>query len=353
MNGSWRRERLLTSASVAFLAVTLAGCLKKPQAPATDQTMTSDIQAKLFADPVLKTCDIRVSTQDGVVTLAGAVNTDLEKAAVERFANQENGVKQVVDQLIVASSAHTTLAPEQSARQARKRTRDSARTSKTQKHASEVASAPSLSGTPAAPVRSPAYRPSPAPAPVIDQPTPPSATPAPPATVTIPAGTVMTVRMIDGVDSATSEPGQEFAATIAAPVAVGGQVLVPQNSSASVRLVTANNSGRFEGSAQLALELHSVTINGSPYHVQSSQFLQTGASRGRRTAEAVGGGSVIGGLIGAIAGGGKGAAIGAGIGAASGTGVQAASKRGRVRVPSETKIDFTLKAPVTTVTPGQ
>lgn len=45
-----------------------------------------DIQSKLFEDSPLKTRDVRVSSQDGVVTLSGIVNTDLEKAAVERIA---------------------------------------------------------------------------------------------------------------------------------------------------------------------------------------------------------------------------------------------------------------------------
>ena len=72
-----------------------------------------------------------------------------------------------------------------------------------------------------------------------------------------------------------------------------------------------------------------------------------GASRGKRTAETVGGGAAIGGLIGAIAGGRKGAAIGAGAGAATGAGVQAVTRGPQVKVPSETKLDFTLKSAVT------
>jgi len=335
---------------IGALTFTLAGCNLLNRAPAAnDQTITSDIQAKVFADPVLKTHDIRVSTQNGVVTLAGSVDTDLEKAAVEHIANQENGVKQVIDQLGVGSAPPAAAAAPAAAQQAapppepvpvkeaphkKKRAADS-----------EVASAAS----PAPDSQPPSGESSgpPAPAPVVDQTPPAPAAPPPPVTVTIPAGTVVTVRMIDGVDSATSQPGQEFAATVAAPVAVGSQIAIPQDSNASVRLVTAKSSGKFEGSAQLALELHSLTVNGSPYNVQSSDYTQTGSSRGRRSAEVIGAGSVIGGLIGAIAGGGKGAAIGAGAGAATGTGVQAASKRNEVKVPSETKIDFTLKAPVT------
>jgi hypothetical protein len=101
------------------------------------------------------------------------------------------------------------------------------------------------------------------------------------------------------------------------------------------------------GSAELQLELASITVNGTPYEVQSGYYEQHGSSRGKRTAAATGGGAVLGGLIGGIAGGGKGAAIGAGAGAATGAGVEAVTKGSSVKVPSETKIDFTLKQSLT------
>lgn len=75
-----------------------------------DKAITSDIQAKLFADSVLKTLDIRVQTQGGVVMLSGTVNTDLEKAAVDRIAAKQKGVRRVIDELSVANQAPTPLA---------------------------------------------------------------------------------------------------------------------------------------------------------------------------------------------------------------------------------------------------
>ena len=79
-----------------------------------------------------------------------------------------------------------------------------------------------------------------------------------------------------------------------------------------------------------------------------------GASRGKRTAETVGGGAILGGLIGAIAGHGKGAAIGSVIGAGAGTAVEAGTKAPPMKIAPETKIDFTLKAPISvTLPPGR
>jgi outer membrane lipoprotein SlyB len=64
----------------------------------------------------------------------------------------------------------------------------------------------------------------------------------------------------------------------------------------------------------------------------------------------LGGGAVLGALIGAIAGHGKGAAIGAAVGAGAGTAVEASTHGQQVKIPPETKLDFTLRNPVT-VTP--
>ena len=254
-----------------------------------DSTIVSDIQAKLFDDSVLKTRDIHVTSQDGVVTLSGTVNTDLEKAAVDRIASRESGVKKVVDGLTVAGSSAASASG---------------------------ASAPASSSSSA-------------------------------SGPTVPAGTVVTVRMIDAIDSAKNHPGDEFAATLNSAVVVGDHVAFPQGSEVRVRLVEAKKSGHYKGSSQLELELASITANGATYPVQSGYYTLNGASRGKRTAETVGGGAVLGTLIGAIAGGGKGAAIGAGAGAATGAGVQAVTRGAQVKIPSETKIDFTLKSPVT------
>ncbi|MCJ7504669.1 MAG: BON domain-containing protein, partial [Acidobacteriia bacterium] len=82
--------------------------------PPDDKAIVSEVQAKLFEDPVLKTRDIRVTAEKGVVMLAGTVATELEKAAVERFASRAKGAKQVVNQLAVVPTT-ATAAPETSA----------------------------------------------------------------------------------------------------------------------------------------------------------------------------------------------------------------------------------------------
>ena len=170
--------------------------------------------------------------------------------------------------------------------------------------------------------------------------------PKPQQHLTIPAGTVVTIRMIDNIDSSRNRPGEEFAASLDSPIVVGDRVVASRGVDARVRLVDAKSAGHIEGRSELQLELINVTINGVPYATKSGYYEQHGGSRGTRTAETVGGGAVLGALLGGILGHGKGAAIGSVAGAGAGTAVQVSTKGQQVKVPAETKLDFTLKDPV-------
>ena len=162
----------------------------------------------------------------------------------------------------------------------------------------------------------------------------------------------MTIRMVDSIDSSRNKPGEEFAATLDSPIVVGDRVVASRGADARVRLVTANSAGHIEGQSQLQLELINVTINGVPYETHSGYYEQHGGSRGTRSAETIGGGAVVGALLGGIFGHGKGAAIGSIAGAGAGTAVQVSTKGQQVKIPSETKLDFTLKDPVTVAMGG-
>jgi len=118
--------------------------------------------------------------------------------------------------------------------------------------------------------------------------------------------------------------------------------------------VSASSAGHITGRSELGLELASIAFQGKTYNVVSSDVKQSGASRGKRSAETIGGGAALGALIGAVAGGGKGAAIGAAVGGGAGTGVQVLTKGQQVKIPSETRLDFTLQQPLDiTYVPGK
>ncbi len=174
--------------------------------------------------------------------------------------------------------------------------------------------------------------------------------PAPPPTpvtgVQIPAGTPITVRMIDSVDSNVAHLEQTFRASVDEPVLLGGQTVIPRGSDALVKLVEDQPSGKFEGKTVLTLALMDITISGQTINTTTSASSHASSSRGARSAKVVGGATALGAIIGALAGGGLGAAIGAASGAAAGTGVQVITKGQRVKIPSETRLFFTLQQPI-------
>ena len=170
----------------------------------------------------------------------------------------------------------------------------------------------------------------------------PNDAPPPAASIFVPQGTPLTVRMIDSVDSQTNRLGDQFRASIEDPVVINGQTVIPRGTDVSIRLVNDRQSGKIAGRTELTLAITTLTLNGRPIDVTTSDVTQASGSRGARSAKVIGGATALGAIIGAAAGGGKGAAIGAGSGAAIGTGAELATKGQRVKVPSETRLTFTL-----------
>lgn len=174
--------------------------------------------------------------------------------------------------------------------------------------------------------------------------------PAPPAAsysgMQIPVGTQVTVRMIDGVNSEQARLGQTFRASIDEPVVIDNQTVLPRGADAVVKLVQDQQSGKFEGKTVLTLVLQQVMANGRMIDVTTGDVSEASNSRGSRTAKVVGGTTALGAIVGALAGGGKGAAIGAASGAAVGGTAQAVTKGQVVKIPSETRLTFTVQQPV-------
>jgi hypothetical protein len=164
--------------------------------------------------------------------------------------------------------------------------------------------------------------------------------------MTVPAGTVISVRMIDGVDSTTNQVGDQFHASLESDIVVDGTIVAPKGADVYGKLGTVKSAGSIQGQSQLELELTGIRIQGSIVPIVSGDYDVAGKSRGKQSAERIGGGAALGAVIGAIAGGGKGAAIGATVGAGAGTAVQVMTKGQQVKVPSETVLDFTLRAPI-------
>jgi hypothetical protein len=167
---------------------------------------------------------------------------------------------------------------------------------------------------------------------------------------TIPTGTELQVRTAEQIQSETATTDRTYQATVEADVRdSSGGVIIPRGSNADLVIRETSDRGAV-GSAELVLDLQSVTVGGNTYYVSTEDVQKSGREglgANRRTAEMVGGGAALGTLLGAIAGGGRGAAIGAAVGAAAGAGVQVLTRGKTVSVPAETVLRFRLDQPMT------
>ncbi len=163
------------------------------------------------------------------------------------------------------------------------------------------------------------------------------------STITIPAGTRISVRTIDGIDSTKNQVGDRFQASLEEPLFVDGREVVAKGADLYGRLTDSKTSGTFTGKSQLAVELTGIVVNGQTIPMATGEYSVAGKSKSASTAKRTVGGAAVGSIIGAIAGGGKGAAIGAGVGGGVGAGSETVTKGDQVRIPSETVLDFTLQ----------
>ncbi len=345
--------------AVAILSIFFAmGCAKKTD----DAAIITNIQSQMFSDPQLKGSDVKVTSTGAEVTLSGTVPGDAARIDAYKLALQTAGVTKVNDQMSVAGgqspsvadeSASTAQTPEQiqvpdAAPSRKPKAAASSRKNQTapadatpQEPAQNAEEVP-----PPTAIEADATPPS-APSSVVPV-APPAPAPAPqPKNVLIPAASTVSIRMIDGVDSAVNHSGEIFHASLDAPLVVGDSVVVPRGADVYVRLTSASSAGHLKGKSELHLELVKMDFQGRSYDLASDTYTEVGSSRGANTAKKVGGGAIAGALLGGLLGGGRGAAIGAGVGAGGGAVYQGATKGKQVKIPAETKLDFELSQPVT------
>jgi len=166
-------------------------------------------------------------------------------------------------------------------------------------------------------------------------------------TVTIPAGTAIEVRLLNSLSSARNHGGDEFEATVAEPVLVNGWGVIPRGSDVTGRVVAARPSGHLKTPAELSITLASVQVNRERYDLRTSDITRRAASHAKHDAEWIGGLAGGGALLGALIGHGKGAAIGAGVGAGAGATTAYATGQKDIYLPSEKRLTFILRDPLT------
>jgi len=353
-----RISPLLLLAIILSLSV---ACAKKPD----DTKVSSQIQDKFSQDSGLGSKQLSVKAENGVVTLSGTVDTDAQREAAGKQAASVDGVKTVINNLevsnvgkpsAVAQSTPPATLPASAKPAAETAPPPANKPAKSSKPAKSHHDSSTTQNPPdeSSPEQSNANPPQPSDdntattasnATTAQEPPPPPA----PKKFIVDQGTQLTVRLIDPIDSEKNQTGDTFHATLNAPVTSDGEEAVPAGVELVGHLVEVKSAGKFAGQSSVVMQLDSLSYGGRTYNIQTDQYSKKGSSRGKNTAEKVGGGAVLGTLIGAIAGGGKGAAIGAAAGAGAGGAVQAASKSQQIKLPSETVLNFTLQQPVTVV----
>ncbi len=68
-----------------------------------DGVLTDRVRQRLVSDPEVKGHDLDVEVKDGVVTLAGQVESERAKAKAEKVTRKVNGVRSVVNNLQVVA----------------------------------------------------------------------------------------------------------------------------------------------------------------------------------------------------------------------------------------------------------
>ncbi len=340
-----KAKALLSLVVLAVLLLMLGtACNKASQGTRSDAQVASDVQSKIFTDPNVQSRQISVQSSNGVVTLSGYVNSDAERAAAANAAAGVDGVKTVVNNL--QTQAQAPAQPVEQAQETQPATQTRPAVKPPMREHKSSAQRASSSGVTTG-LSQPSANQMASNAPVDNTPAPPP----PPKKVTIPAGTSLSVRLIDSIDSERNQIGDQFRATLNAPVVIDDEVVVPQDADVQGRVVDVKSAGRYAGESNLELELTSLSFNGKTYNLATDKWARRQAGRGKSTAGKIGGGAALGAIIGGLAGGGKGAAIGATVGAGAGTGVASVGKGQQIKLGSEALLSFTLQAPLT-VTPS-
>jgi hypothetical protein len=314
----------------------LAGCSKKLSR--SDGQIAGEVQSKIYSDSAIQNRQIEVQAANGVVTLTGNVSNEAERTLAANDASTIEGVKTVVNNLQVktaevANPAQATP-PLSKSNSKPKMMAEIDAPGKRRSHKADNGEmndgAGELQGDSNQSV-----------APTVQQtPPPPTAPPPPPKKVTVPAGTQLTIRLDNPLDSERNQVGDTFHGSLSNAIVLDGETVIPVGSDVVGRVADVKSAGRFAGNSVLTLELTSVSVHGRTYNLQTNQWTRAGNGEGKNTATKVGVGTAAGAILGGIIGGGKGAAIGAATGAGAGTGVAASKKGQQIQLPAEAVLNF-------------
>jgi hypothetical protein len=117
--------------------------------------------------------------------------------------------------------------------------------------------------------------------------------PEPPHTVTLNTGSLIPVRLVDGLSSERNMPGDTFIAALDKDLAVDGFVIAERGALVEGRVVAVDRGGEVRGLAALAVELTRLrTSDGQRVAIQTDSFERRSEPPQREDAEKVRAGAV-------------------------------------------------------------
>src|SRR3984957_17401579 len=165
-----------------------------PPAVRNDQQIGGDIQAKITAESALSGQNIQVAVANGVATLTGKVDNDASRALAAADSASVDGVRTVVNNLVVAPPRVAKAPPPPKP---------------VRRHKEIAEAAPPPPPPPPPPPAAPEQE-------KVQVVAPPAPPPPPPVkTVTLPAGTVIPIRMTDSLNIASTQSNTVFHGSLA------------------------------------------------------------------------------------------------------------------------------------------
>ena len=173
-------------------------------------------------------------------------------------------------------------------------------------------------------------------------------------------GTLLRVRLMEGLSTLDTVRGSRFSATLAMPVTKDGLVVLPAGSVLQGMVTEVHSGKRISGAAALHLEPSDVTLPDGTHYAVRAQLIDTGElpdirvdregtlirrDHAKETLAVVGASTGAGAIAGGMIGGGVGAVVGAGIGAGASTIVWLRQDRQAV-VPKDAMLIFSLTTPL-------
>jgi hypothetical protein len=381
---SFSRFTMAALLTLGLLMDSGVGVAQTKPASVPDAQIEANVLKALAGAPELADQSITSTTVYGVVTLNGTVRDEPSRDLAEHVVANTAGVQKVVDQLAISAPAAAGNDSQQVG--TNPNLQSDGTMAPPQGQTPQVQNYPNPTGAPqnGAPPPQGQYPPQqqqggqypPPPQagqyppqgqqyppaynrPPYRQPYPPQYAQAPYTpqkggdAVVIPSGSILRVRINQGMSSKNTVPGTVFDGVVLSDVIAGGAIAIPRGSSFQGAVVDAHTAGQLKGKGELKLQLTSVSFGGKTYPVATDFWWHQGVDKTGNTVGNTIGLAGVGALIGAVAGGGVGAAVGAGVGGVAGLGVSSASGAGEATIPAEAIVTFHLTQPADVTTVSQ